>query len=607
MTRAPATLSDRTTPPHRLLFGPTVRPRVAVDDVDQTKTSHRARRRHQTALTCLLLLSFILNTRNLGHPTLNYWDESFHAIVARSLLRHPLKPTLFDPPPVGFDARNWGENHVWLHKPILPLWQIAVSFVLFGVNTLALRLPSAILATASTGFTFLIGSRLFSRRVGLLAASFQAVNPLILMLVQGYLFSDHIDVSLLFWVEAGIYCTVRSGERGSYRWACAAGFAQGCAVLSKSYPGLIVGATAVACLVADRLRRRFGSAEKPEGAIEIGPLIVLGLTTLATAAPWTLYCTRAFPVEFAHEHGYIWSHLNSPLEGWGGPWTRVVFDYMPYMHRYLYTPILVAFAALLPRALRSGNIGWILVYAWFCGVVAPMVAAGTKTPSATLLAVPPACILLALLIDAGLDFDFARARKPLSAWFAIAVVSVAWPASILPFGKGPIEGASLWTLPMRSPWVMGHFLVAILLGSLVATALNRARSAGIAHSGRRLKVLAAIATSILVAMNFVDAWRVAGWNRKVPDVSGMAQFVTAHLPANAVILFDGRDSGEPQMLMFATERPCLYPRDRKLADVAAETVRNGYVPFLATDSPPAGTSVLFKSGRTSRKLVALSR
>ena len=67
----------------------------------------------------------------------------FHAVVAQNVLKHPLRPTLVDTPYLPFDTTKWGENHAWLHKPILPFWQIALSFAVLGVNTFALRLPSS--------------------------------------------------------------------------------------------------------------------------------------------------------------------------------------------------------------------------------------------------------------------------------------------------------------------------------------------------------------------------------------------------------------------------------------------------------------------------------
>src|SRR5256885_12416499 len=62
----------------------------------------------------------------------------YHAVVAQNVLKHPFKPTLVDIPYLPYDHWKWGENHVWLHKPILPFWQVALSLALLGVNAFAL-------------------------------------------------------------------------------------------------------------------------------------------------------------------------------------------------------------------------------------------------------------------------------------------------------------------------------------------------------------------------------------------------------------------------------------------------------------------------------------
>src|SRR6476646_3834454 len=95
-------------------------------------------------LGIVLVASFLLQLQHLDHPVIHGLDESFHAVVARNLLKHPLTPTLMDRPYIDVPAGEWQMEHIWLHKPVLPMWQIAISFAIFGVNALALRLPSAI-------------------------------------------------------------------------------------------------------------------------------------------------------------------------------------------------------------------------------------------------------------------------------------------------------------------------------------------------------------------------------------------------------------------------------------------------------------------------------
>ena len=61
-------------------------------------------------LICILISTGVLVFRNLGHSKIHFWDEAFHAIVARNLTKHPIKFTLYDQPWLKYDYKGWGEN-----------------------------------------------------------------------------------------------------------------------------------------------------------------------------------------------------------------------------------------------------------------------------------------------------------------------------------------------------------------------------------------------------------------------------------------------------------------------------------------------------------------
>ena len=85
----------------------------------------RSRPRFAPAVLCLILASsFLIKLNHLGHASINPVDESFHAVVARNLLKAPFKPMLYADPVLAYDYQDWKANHVWLHKPIWPLWQM---------------------------------------------------------------------------------------------------------------------------------------------------------------------------------------------------------------------------------------------------------------------------------------------------------------------------------------------------------------------------------------------------------------------------------------------------------------------------------------------------
>ena len=61
---------------------------------------------------------------------LHAWDERYHALVALHLTRHPEQPTLYEH--AFIPSTQWGLTHLWVHKPPLATYLIALSLALFG-------------------------------------------------------------------------------------------------------------------------------------------------------------------------------------------------------------------------------------------------------------------------------------------------------------------------------------------------------------------------------------------------------------------------------------------------------------------------------------------
>lgn len=111
-------------------------------------------------LICGLALRIYTSTDFFLHP----WDKRYHALVAKNLIQHPLTPALYSNPVLPYNYKNWAANHIWLHKQPLPLWIMAASMWLFGVNELALRVPSIMATTAGILLMFFIGSYFVNKK-----------------------------------------------------------------------------------------------------------------------------------------------------------------------------------------------------------------------------------------------------------------------------------------------------------------------------------------------------------------------------------------------------------------------------------------------------------
>ena len=389
-------------------------------------------------LFVVILSSGLLKLRHLGHASLGSADECCHALVAKNLLNHPLKPTLIDIPYLPTFVFDWGANHVWLHKAILGLWQIAGSYWLFGVNTWALRFPSVILSTLAVWLTYLIGKELLSQQAGFIAATIQAFSPFLMRLIHGYQFSDAVDVSLLFWTEFAIYFLVRALRTEKWWDISLAGFGQGCAFLSKSYLALIVTGLVVTVWVAPTL----GMGKRADTQIRGRHVFGLTTTFLLTALPWTLWTAIQFPVEFQHEHLYIWFHLTTDIENWGSPWHKVILVYGPALYGIFYLPMSIAVLVLIWKLFSEENIGLTLTYAWGFGVLIPHLLAATKTPSATLIGMPAFLLLFGDGVHRCLSWMQKRKR------FAFRIGIIIIIVSLLALGVHIIIGA--WQVTSRN-------------------------------------------------------------------------------------------------------------------------------------------------------------
>jgi 4-amino-4-deoxy-L-arabinose transferase-like glycosyltransferase len=525
------------------------------------------------ALIWVLALTFLVKLHNLDHTGFTRWDEVYHAIVARNVYKHPLQPTLVDVPYLEFDHTKWGENHVWLHKPIVPFWQVALSFALLGINTLALRLPAALLSTGAAWLTYLIGAELFERRTALIAALLQAINPFIVRLVHGYQFADTVDVALLFWVEASIYFLVHSLRTGRWRDVLLAGAAQGVAFLCKSYLAAIVFGVALTAWLLPIFRL----ARRGECRLSFVQLMALPAATLVVIAPWLLYCATYFPAEFEHEHAQIWRHLHTNVENWAAPWDRVVFDYLIAIHGVFYTPTLVALLALSIEAVWRRHVGLWLCYAWASGVVLPHLFAVTKTPSATLLALPAGLLLLGRLVAEATRLQ----RWPLGVLAGIMAMSLLFPAVVRPPGHGFPQSGALGVM-RQAMWVGEHVAGALLIGGwlTVLAALLPVRWARI--SSWLALAFCIVALTWLAGKTALTAWRVTETDTNDRSAVEIGTYVDENLPANAVLFFEAWRGDEHLATMFYSGRTCYALPVRQLDDAAHQVSAAGGIPHLVT-------------------------
>lgn len=241
---------------------------------------------------------------------LHTWDERYHALVAKNLINHPLTPTLYDNPILPYDYKNWVGNHIWVHKQPLPLWTMSASMWLFGVNEIALRLPSIILSTIGIWLSFFIGSYFFNKKIGYLTAFFFSINGLVIELTAGRVATDHIDIFFLFFIELAVVFSILFAQRKKSVFNILAGISLGAAILSKWLPALIVVPIWLLIVI---------DSEKFKPKEILFHVIILLTTCTFIFLPWQLHIFNEFPIEANWEASFNFKHITEVLEERTGP------------------------------------------------------------------------------------------------------------------------------------------------------------------------------------------------------------------------------------------------------------------------------------------------
>jgi 4-amino-4-deoxy-L-arabinose transferase-like glycosyltransferase len=239
-------------------------------------------------------------------PFLADWDERFHALVSKNLMDYPFKPMLRLNPILPYDTEAWCCNHIWVHKQPLFLWQMALSMKAFGVNVIALRLPSALMATIMVYFVYDIGkSWTKSQVIAFIAAFLYAMNSIFMEIIAGNFALDHNDMAFIFYVTGSIWAFSRYSSLPNYQWAVVIGLFVGGAVLNKWLPGFLVyagWALSVLLNKADRSNRQC-----------YAHFFTSIIVACIVFVPWQIYTAYAFPAEAAASQKHNMLHIFEDL------------------------------------------------------------------------------------------------------------------------------------------------------------------------------------------------------------------------------------------------------------------------------------------------------
>ncbi|MBK9103955.1 MAG: glycosyltransferase family 39 protein [Saprospiraceae bacterium] len=273
------------------------------------------------ALILLMLSALLLRLLMISlDPYLHEWDERYHALVAKNMISFPFRPMLVVDPIMPYSYQDWGNNHIWLHKQPLFLWQMAASMKLFGVNVIAMRLPSAIMDTLLVWLTFDICRKWMPNRpeTAYVAALLTTCSFYSLELVSGSKSLEHNDIAFVFYTTCALWAWVKyvQGEHKT-KWAILTGLFIGLAVLNKWLTGyFVMGGWAIYLMLAYRRQMRLKY---------ILDFTLVLIVSMIVFVPWQLYISNAFPIESAIEYQHNAEHFTKDFGHPGNVWTHFMY------------------------------------------------------------------------------------------------------------------------------------------------------------------------------------------------------------------------------------------------------------------------------------------
>jgi len=451
----------------------------------------------------------------------------------------------------------------------------------------------------------MIGTELYDNKVGFVAAFLQAMNPLMMGLVHGYIFSDHIDIAIIFWVEISCYLLIKGIKTGKTKYYVLTGIAQGLGYLSKSYLCMVSFGITIVIFILTRL----GILKPYKENISAKKVIFQLALSILVALPWVVFCLVRYTKEFIQENHMVFAHLYTKVEVWSRPWDAHLFKYMPkHYHLYWYLIILASFFLMLGYAIHYRSMSDIFIVTWIAGVITPLSISVSKVPAGTDIATPALLICFAAVC-----FKIIRGKGSLPV--------VAYSALILsPFflSQGRfhfidafrkiVEGyvANRNFIKIITPslynssWIIYQLLCYLITFAVLFPLYWILRSQGkpIWYKGYMilLKVTTVIMLIVLLYPLYFKCIQITDkktpsyddkhYNRNDLDMSwfeDVGDYIKANLPANSAIILDSPVKFfNRHYLMFFADRSVYDLKPEDIEILAKTMIENGGVPYIVS-------------------------
>jgi len=305
------------------------------------------------------------------------WDEGLYATRVLSIHTHG---DFFDQ-----SSHSVGRFYSGSHPPLL-IWIGYLSTLLFGINSISLKIIAFIFSLICVILIMLIGKRLFDPITGLFAAMIFCSNIIFTVLSKRF----QLDIPLTSFILLSLYCLFIYNDTLKFRYLIISGISFGCCLMVKILVGfyipmiLFLGYFFIQGKVNFRLR----------------DILILTVIGIVIALPWHVYMLTKYGNEFTdyfikfhiYDRAVQGVEMNEKSSG--------IFFHVNYLLSIIPFSILILFS-FIKGLLNFKTLNWkkIFIWVWFITGLVILTAFKTKLETYSLLILVPGCFLISLFIN----------------------------------------------------------------------------------------------------------------------------------------------------------------------------------------------------------------
>jgi len=305
------------------------------------------------------------------------WDEGLYATRVLSIHTHG---DFFDQ-----SSHSVGRFYSGAHPPLL-IWIGYLSTLLFGINSISLKIIPFIFSLICVILIMVIGKKLFDPLTGLLAALIFCSNIIFNVLSKRF----QLDIPYTFFILLSFYYLFIYNDTLKFRYLILVGISFGCCLMAKILVGFYIPMILFLSYFFIKGKVNF----------KFRDILILTIIGIVIALPWHLYMLMKYGNEFTdyfikfhvYDRAVQGVEMNEKSSG--------IFFYINYLLSIIPFSILILFG-FIKDFLSHKTLSWkkIFIWVWFITGLIILTLFKTKLETYSLLILMPGCFLIPLFIN----------------------------------------------------------------------------------------------------------------------------------------------------------------------------------------------------------------